>query len=193
MLEWTICSNCGKIFDNSQETCPTCNVSVDRVHMDYLTGYWVNLDFLIKTISIFNDYCPTIRNLGERSVESVLADDMFSWLSYLACADGKITDNELEFINALLVSDFTKDDLTSSRPDTLPLSFRCLHELDEYGQSFDMNSLNSASELFSCYKLFGKFFITSDKKIRHRFKADSVSPNRYRREQGNYRRAEALP
>ena len=165
MLEWTICSNCGKIFDNSQETCPTCNVSVDRVHMDYLTGYWVNLNFLIKTISIFNDYCPTIKNLGERSVESVLADDMFSWLSYLACADGKITDNELEFINALLVSDFTKDDLTSSRPDTLPLSFRCLHELDEYGQSFDMNSLNSASELFSCYKLFGKFFITSDNEL----------------------------
>ena len=121
MLEWTICSNCGKIFDNSQETCPTCNVSVDRVHMDYLTGYWVNLDFLIKTISIFNDYCPTIKNLGERSVESVLADDMFSWLSYLACADGKITDNELEFINALLVSDFKK--MISHHQDPTP--FRC--------------------------------------------------------------------
>lgn len=165
MLEWTICSDCGKIFDNSQETCPTCNVSVDRVHMDYLTGYWVNLDFLIKTISIFNDYCPTIKALGDRSVESVLADDMFSWLSYLACADGKITDNELEFINDLLITDYMKEDIRASKPDSFPLSFKCLHELDEYGQSFDMNSLNSASELFSCYKLFGKFFITADNEL----------------------------
>ena len=166
MLEWTICNDCGKILDNSQETCPNCSGQVNRIHMDYLTRYLSNLKFLVKTIEIFKPFCDSAEKLDDMNIETLIIDDLFKWFSYLGLGDGKITDNELEFINTLLDATYTKDDVLKlsdvKLDESLPLSFKCLHELDEYGQNFDMNELNSANELFGCYKLFGKFFITAD-------------------------------
>lgn len=165
MLEWTICSDCGKILDNGQETCQSCNSSVEKIHMDYLANYLTNLNFLVKTIGIFRSFIPDLIN---NPPEILIMDDLFKYFSYLGWGDKKITDNELEFINQLLNTNYSKDDILSiadSEIDELPLSFTALHQLDLYGQKYDMNQLNSANELFSCYKLFGKFFITVDNEL----------------------------
>lgn len=164
MLEWTICSDCGKILDNSQETCQSCQSDVDKIHMDYLTPYLTNLNFLVSTISVFRPSIP--EDIKGLSVEDMIADDLLRYFSYLAMGDGKITDNELEFINELLGFDCSREDITGlAEIEDFPMSFQCLLELDSYGQAMNMHELNSANELFGCYKLFGKFFITSDNEL----------------------------
>ena len=164
MLEWTICSDCGKILDNSQETCQSCQSDVDKIHMDYLTPYLTNLNFLVSTISVFRPCIP--EDIKGLSVEDMIADDLLKYFSYLAMGDGKITDNELEFINELLGFDCSREDITGrAEIEDFPMSFQCLLELDSYGQAMNMNELNSANELFGCYKLFGKFFITVDNEL----------------------------
>lgn len=169
MLEWTICNNCGKILDNSQSTCSSCSSDVDKIHMDYLAGYMTNLNFLVKTLGIFTPYCDSVRDLDNVTLESLIVDDLFKYFAYLGLGDDKITDNELEFINSLLDTSFTEDDILSltelKMSGEIPLSFSCLHELDLYGENFDMSELNTANELFNCYKVFGKFFITVDNEL----------------------------
>ncbi len=169
MLEWTVCKNCGKILDNSQNTCSSCDSDVDKIHMDYLAGYMTNLNFLVKTLGIFTPYCDSIRDLDNVTLESLIVDDLFKYFAYLGLGDDRITDNELEFINSLLDTSFTKEDIQTltdlkiSRE--IPLSFKCLHELDLCGVNFDMTELNTANELYNCYKVFGKFFITVDNEL----------------------------
>ena len=53
MLEWTICKNCGKIIDNSKNTCSFCGSDVDKIQMDYLTNYLAESMFIIKTLDVF--------------------------------------------------------------------------------------------------------------------------------------------
>ncbi|WP_406536843.1 AAA family ATPase [Methanobrevibacter sp.] len=170
MLEWTVCKNCGKILDNSQNTCSSCDSDVDKIHMDYLTGYMANLNFLVKTLGIFTPYCDSVRDLDNVSLESLIVDDLFKYFAYLGLGDDVITDNELEFINSLLNTSFTKEDILSLTDlkisGEMPLSFKCLHELDCYGENFDMTELNTANELYNCYKVFGKFFITVDNELK---------------------------
>ena len=169
MLEWTVCKNCGKILDNSQNTCSSCDSDVDKIHMDYLAGYTTNLNFLVKTLGIFTPYCDSVRDLDNVSLESLIVDDLFKYFAYLGLGDDRITDNELEFINSLLDTSFTEEDIQTltdlkiSRE--IPLSFKCLHELDLCGVNFDMTELNTANELYNCYKVFGKFFITVDNEL----------------------------
>ena len=163
MLEWTICSDCGKILDNSQEICQDCNNQVEKVNIDYLAGYVSNLTFLIDTITVFKDLSTSLGNID--SPKALVMDDLFRWFGYLGIADGKVTDNELEFINGLLNTDYSADDimmLGDVKLEDLPLSFDVLRELDSHGHDMNMVELNSAGELFGCYKLLGKFFITCD-------------------------------
>lgn len=169
MLEWTICEKCGKILDNSQELCNSCDSPVEKIDMDYFTQYFSNTLFLVKTLEVFKDYCPSLKDLNNASIESIVIDDMFQWFSYLGLGDGEITDNELEFINSLLNTNYSKEDILSlsdiKLDNNIPLSFKCLKELDSFGLNLDMNGLNSCAELLSCYKLFGMFFITVDNKL----------------------------
>lgn len=168
MLEWTVCNGCGKILDNSQEVCPSCQASVEKIHMEYLTGQLSNLTFLVNTLGVFSDFCPSLKDM-DSSLEAVILDDLFKWFSYLGLGDGTITDNEVEFINSLLNTSYTAEDIesiTDLKPDEgLPLSFKCLSELDSFGRNFDMDNLNTTSELFNAYKLLGKFFITVDNSL----------------------------
>lgn len=169
MLEWTICEKCGKILDNSQELCNSCDSPVGKIDMDYFTQYFSNTLFLVKTLEVFKDYCPSLKDLNNASIESIVIDDMFQWFSYLGLGDGEITENELEFINSLLNTNYSKEDILSlsdiKLDNNIPLSFKCLKELDSFGLNLDMNGLNSCAELLSCYKLFGMFFITVDNKL----------------------------
>lgn len=166
MLEWTICTNCGKVFDNSKDTCPECNNKTDKFDMGFLKSNMSNVTFLIKTLDIelLRDYCPQISSQNA-SLEVIVWDDLFKYLSYLGWGDGIITDNELEFINELLNANYTKDDITKlkdSQVEEVPLSFECLHELDMFAQNFDMTGVRSCNELLSLYEFLGKFFITAD-------------------------------
>lgn len=98
MLEWTICNNCGKLLDNSQDKCESCGENVEKIHMDYLQSQLENLKFLVGSLSIFKDLCPSI----DSNLDRIIEDDLFDWLSYLGYVDGKLTDNEKEFIDTLL-------------------------------------------------------------------------------------------
>lgn len=169
MLEWTICNNCGKILDNSQTSCPSCGGEVCRINMDYLRNYLSNVTFLVRTLEVFRDVIPDIRDLENVSLESIIYDDLFKYFSLLGLGDDEISDNEVEFINELLNTAYTKEDILNLTDlkisKELPLSFNCLHQLDVYGNSLNMTELNSANELFGCYKILGKFFITADNRL----------------------------
>jgi SpoVK/Ycf46/Vps4 family AAA+-type ATPase len=110
------------------------------------------------------DSCKQIKS-ADAPLEVIVLDDLFKYFSYLGWGDGVITDNELEFINELLESNYTRDDISNLSDDdldSLPLSFECLHELDLFARNYDMNGVKSCNELFSSYKFLGKFFITVD-------------------------------
>ena len=166
MLEWTICNNCGKILDNSQTTCQSCGSEVGKIHMDYLNDYLANFTFILNTVGVFSDFSPSLEQFECRNLKSLVLDDLFKWFSYLGLGDDKITDNELEFINSLLNTSYTKEDITEltdlKLDDEIPLSFVALHEIDLFGQKYNMNNINSCAQLFDCYKFLGKFFITVD-------------------------------
>ena len=98
-------------MDNSQNACSNCNSDVEKIHMDYLASYLTNLNFLVKTVGIFTPYCESMRDLDNVTLESLIVDDLFKYFAYLGLGDEKITDNELEFINSLLNTSFTKDDI----------------------------------------------------------------------------------
>ncbi|WP_298502677.1 AAA family ATPase [uncultured Methanobrevibacter sp.] len=161
MLEWTICNNCGKILDNSQTVCGNCQGSVDKIGIDYLAGQLSSLRFLVNTLDVFSAYCPSLEGL-DRPLEEVINEDLFRWFSYLALADETVTDNELEFINGLLNVSYDAKDISDAEIEEFPRSFSCLIELDSFGSDFNMDKLNTTYELFSAFRLLGKFFITVD-------------------------------
>ena len=166
MIEWTICTRCGKVLDNSKDICPVCNMKTDKLDMSALKNHLANVTFLIKTLDIdlIKDYCPQISEQSS-GLEVIVLDDLFKYLSYLGLGDGVITENELEFINELLDSAYSEEDILNlgdAKLEDLPLSFECLHELDMFAQNFDMTGVKSCNELFESYKFLGKFFITVD-------------------------------
>ena len=166
MIEWTICTRCGKVLDNSKDICPVCNMKTDKLDMSALKNHLANVTFLIKTLDIdlIKDYCPQISEQSS-GLEVIVLDDLFKYLSYLGLGDGVITENELEFINELLDSAYAEEDILNlgdAKLEDLPLSFECLHELDMFAQNFDMTGVKSCNELFESYKFLGKFFITVD-------------------------------
>ncbi|MBQ2665584.1 AAA family ATPase [Methanobrevibacter sp.] len=166
MLEWTICTKCGKVLDNSKASCPDCGMKTDKLDMSALKGHLSNVTFLVRTLDIelIRDYCPKISAL-DTGIDVIVLDDLFRYFSFLGLGDGVVTDNELSFINELLDSSYTRDDimnLSGEKADGLPESFECLHELDMFAQNFDMTGVKSCSELFESYRFLGKFFITVD-------------------------------
>lgn len=168
MIEWTVCSNCGKILDSSQTICSSCNGSVSKTDMTYLNGQLSDLMFVVNTLNIFKPLCDSMSDL-DVSLESMIYDDLFKWFAYLGLGDDVITDNELEFINTLLNSSYDRDDLLQltdlKLDEDVPLSFKCLGELDGFAKSYDMHRVNTTRDLFECYKLFAKFFITVDNEL----------------------------
>ena len=78
MLEWTVCNNCGKILDNSQTICPSCQSSVGKIRVDYLANQLSNLTFLVKTLDVFKYLCPSVQDLNIISLESLILDDLFN-------------------------------------------------------------------------------------------------------------------
>ena len=153
MLEWTFCAKCGKILDNSQTTCKFCGNEVEKIHMEYLTGYLSNLTFIVRTLAVFNP---------AEDYEAMIYDDLLGWFSYLAWADDEITDNEIEFINSLLGTEYTAEDIPKKDELKLPQSFKKLEELESSVHEFDITNVDCTSLLYKNYELLGKFFITVD-------------------------------
>jgi hypothetical protein len=134
--------------------------------MEYLKGHLSGMLFLIRTLDIdlLRDYCPQIKSQNA-PLEVIILDDLFRYFSFLGLGDGIITDNEINFINELLVSYYTKSDimnLTGAEMDDLPVSVECLHELDEFARGYDMTGVRACNELFDSYRFLGKFFLTVD-------------------------------
>ncbi len=180
MIEWTICKNCGKLLDNNQETCPFCGSEVEIYSMDFLKEMLLKLTFSVNTLNndIIIKNCPSINDLKSEKItlEAIIVDDLFKWFSYLGLGDGIITDNELEFINTLLDTTYTKEDilgLSDLKLDTNPpISFKYLDELDAFMQSWGMDNIGLANSLYDCYSFYGKFFITVDNELNEEIYAD---------------------
>ena len=169
MLEWTICNNCGKVLDESKITCPSCGARTDKLAMDYLKGNLSGLLFLVRTmdIDLLRDRCPLIKSQNA-PLEVIILDDLFRYFSFLGLGDGVITDNELNFINELLISYYTREDimkLSDAELEDVPLSFKCLHELDEFAKGFGMAGVWTCTDLFKTYRFLGIFFLTVDGKL----------------------------
>ena len=166
MLEWTICTNCGKVLDESKVTCPGCGAETEKIGVDYLKNRLSSFLFLVKTLDIglLRDYCSRIKSQNA-SLEVIVLDDLFRYFSFLGLGDGVVSDNEVNFINELLISYYTREDiekLADAEMDDLPMSFECLHELDQFARNFDMTGVKACNELFETYRFLGKFFITAD-------------------------------
>ena len=168
MLEWTICENCGKLLDNSQDTCPFCGSDVKKVDISYLKDYTSHLLVMVRAVDgMPMDFFPQTsewKNNGN-TIESAIIDDLLNWLGYLGLCDGNITDNELDFINQLFDLNYSKDEIDSlgksDLPD-LPISFKLLREYDQFQEYLDYNSVNFCDTLLKVFKLIGGFFIVVD-------------------------------
>ena len=160
-------------MDNNHETCPFCGSDVEIYNMDFLKDKLLKLTFSVKTLDndIIIKNCPSINELKSEKItlEAIIIEDLFKWFSYLGLGDGKITDNELEFINTLLETNYSKEEilnLSDLKPDTNPpISFRYLEELDLFMQDWGMDNIGLANSLYDCYSLCGKFFITADNEL----------------------------
>lgn len=170
MIEWTLCKNCKKLLDNNQKSCPFCGSEVEVYHIDYLKNMLLKLTFSINALDndILLSSCPEISNLKSEKInlETVVIDDLFKWFSYLGLGDENISDNELEFINTLLDTSYSKDEILNLADTELntnpPISFKYLDELDLFAQEWGMGNIGFSNSLYDCYSLFGKFFMTVD-------------------------------
>ena len=173
MIEWTLCKNCKKLLDSNQKSCPFCGSEVEVYHIDYLKNMLLKLTFSINALDndILLSSCPEISNLKSEKVnlETVIIDDLFKWFSYLGLGDENISDNELEFINTLLDTSYSKDEIINLAYAELntnpPISFKYLDELDLFAQNWGMGNIGFSNSLYDCYSLFGKFFITVDNSL----------------------------
>ena len=180
MIEWTLCKNCNKLLDNNQKTCPFCNSDVEVYNLEFLKNMLSKLTFSIKALDneILLQSCPKITELKSENItlETIVIDDLLKWFSYLGLGDGIITDNELEFINSLLDTNYSKEDilnLANIKLDTNPpVSFEYLNELDLFAQNWGIDNINFCNSLYDCYSLFGKFFITVDNDLNKEIYSD---------------------
>lgn len=162
MIEWTICRDCKSVVENTSETCPNCGGPVDRHGMDFVKNYFESVLFLVRTVNSLKDFCTPIKDID---FESVLYDDLFMWFSYLGLGDDAITDNELEFINALLDCSYTKDDILAlsdiSLADELLDSFKYSRRIDDFSKDFGIEEALTTN-IFECFRMCGGLFVFVD-------------------------------
>ena len=162
MIEWTICKDCKSVVDNANETCPNCGGEVEKHGIDFVRDYFKSVLFLVKTVDSVKDFCPPVKGID---FESILYDDLFRWFGYLGLGDGKITGNELEFVNALLDATYTKQDIMAlsgiELDSKLLPSFEYAGSIDDFTSSFGIGESLSAN-LFECFRICGGLFVFVD-------------------------------
>ena len=162
MIEWTICKNCKNVIDNDNGICPLCGGEVEKYQIDYVKNYFNGLLFVTRTINSLNSFYTPIKDIN---IESVIFDDLFQWFSYLGLGDDKITDNELEFINSLLDTTYSKDDILKlsdvEMGGELPPSFGYACKIDEFTTEFGIDE-SLRDSLFECFRICGGLFVFVD-------------------------------
>ena len=129
-------------------------------------------DFSRKYSNILNKDSAPLWNYAKDNynvtLDSVLFNDILLWLSYLGLNDGEITDDELGFINYILDSNFSKEDLLNNLAndsfddyeDTLPSSFIVFYEFDKYvKENKNGDSGEIVESLFNIYGGIGQQFL----------------------------------
>ena len=129
-------------------------------------------DFSKKYSNILNKDSAPLWNYAKDNynvtLDSVLFNDILLWLSYLGLNDGEITDDELKFINYILDSNFSKEDLLNNLAndsfdeyeDTLPSSFIVFYEFDKYvKENKNGDSGEIVESLFNIYGGIGQQFL----------------------------------
>lgn len=129
-------------------------------------------DFSKKYSNILNKDSAPLWNYAKDNynvtLDSVLFNDILLWLSYLGLNDGEITDEELKFINYILDSNFSKEDLLNNLANdsfedyenTLPSSFIVFYEFDKYvKENKNGNSGEIVESLFNIYGGIGQQFL----------------------------------
>lgn len=129
-------------------------------------------DFSKKYSNILNKDSAPLWNYAKDNynvtLDSVLFNDILLWLSYLGLNDGEITDEELKFINYILDSNFSKEDLLNNLANdsfedyenTLPSSFIVFYEFDKYvKENKNGDSGEIVESLFNIYGGIGQQFL----------------------------------
>lgn len=152
-------------------------------------------DFSKKYSNILNKDSAPLWNYAKDNynvtLDSVLFNDILLWLSYLGLNDGEITGEELKFINYILDSNFSKEDLLNNLAndsfdeyeDTLPSSFIVFYEFDKYvKENKNGDSGEIVESLFNIYGGIGQQFLNlnansnnEDNDLKHAF--DSYMAN----------------
>ena len=160
MIEWTICRDCKSVVESTHLTCPNCGGEVEKHNIDFVKDYFNSVLFLVRTINSLKDFYEPIRDVD---FEGVLYDDLFRWFSYLGLGDGRISDNELEFINELLDRSYAKDDIMALSGVELGQldSFKYSCEIDEFTSNFGIDE-SLSNNLFECFRMCGGLFVFVD-------------------------------
>lgn len=150
---------------------------LDRLNLTTLKeniNYLFELGKYLESDSIFDDSekFPFICNLKynpKNDFLGIFLYDILTFLSILGISDGTIHDNEVAFINYILNTNMTKNELIpmitvslKENINQLPISFMILHEVENY---FTEENANLTENLFLDYEAMGKIFIAIDENI----------------------------
>ena len=167
-LEDNFCQNCGYNLQEQKNILSELKESVDRI---------VGLSTLFDSDSQFNDKTefPLIFDCKSKNItfSSAFIDDLFTYLCYLGAADNIIANEEVELINFIFESPWTKQDIENLlsmklREDitqNLPLSFMILYESDLHMKNTNTSDFEFAESLFLTYQLLGQLFISIDNEV----------------------------
>ena len=108
------------------------------------------------------------------TLDAILFNDILNWLTYLGLSDGNLCKEELKFINYILDTSFSKEDILdylNNNPmddyeNTIPTSFIVFYEFDKYTR--DNGNKSSGEIVESLYNIFGSVgqqFIKLDKDL----------------------------
>lgn len=101
------CVNCNNVVLDDSQYCTNCGYPIfSFISLKQLLGNFVGHLAYIQSESYFDNSIkfPLISKLKNKdfNLASIVINDLFNWLIYLRTLDGKILNEEVEFINLFL-------------------------------------------------------------------------------------------
>ena len=129
-----------------------------------------------KTNALNRDSAPLWHYIKDKnghgiSLDSILLNDLFLYLSYLGLSDNELIDGELDFINYILDFNISRDDflkyldrnLKEDYANTMPSSFYLLYEYDKYLKAKGkVSQVEIVESWFDIFKGIGNELINID-------------------------------
>ena len=168
------CPQCYSMINETNKICPECGFKLDpQIPFKKLKSDFSEI--LLETAKS-TDSIPSNRNTSPItwdwknrgfSVETAIIGDMVDFLVFLSLGNGVITDEEINFINAFLDINYTKNDLLSftrihSNNDLvnlMPMTFMFFHEIDLELGNDSSSDFRFTDHICNMYILIGDLFL----------------------------------